>query len=242
VVDATLPLAGRTVVTTRATPGRLDTMLAEMGAVALHAPLIEIEPVVFDATVPDGAQWLVVTSQHGAQVAGPIAAAHPHLRLAAVGTRTAEVLAALAGRPADLVPARQTAADLVEAFPAPSDDRDAAVFVLHGDLAAPTLVDGLRAAGHRVVARVAYRTLPVVPDPGIRTTLLGADAVTFASGSAARAWFAAIGVATPPHVVAIGPTTAAAAGEVGIAVTAVAATFDLDGLAAAVVAELAPAP
>jgi uroporphyrinogen-III synthase len=48
-----------------------------------------------------------------------------------------------------------------------------------------------------------------------------------ASASAARA-FAATGVGMP--VVAIGPQTAAAARELGLDVTAVAASHDLDGL------------
>lgn len=233
------PLAGRTVVTTRAAPGRFDTMLAELGALAIHAPLIAIEPVDFADDVPAGTEWLVVTSQHGARRAAPIVAAHPHLRLAAVGTHTADVLAATGGRRPELVPARQTAADLVAAFPDPVGP-DRGVLVLHGDLAAPTLADGLRAKGYRVDARVVYRNLPQVPDPDIRAALLRADAVTFASGSAARAWAAAIGTATPPHVVVIGPTAEAAAREVGLAVTAVADTFDLEGLAAAVVAALVP--
>lgn len=244
------PLAGRTVVTTRDTPGRLDQMLAELGALVLHVPLIEVEPVQPEAfgadriamTLTDagrrGAEtWLIATSQHGAAAAGPLAAAHPHVRLAAVGTRTAEVFGAAAGRAVERVPTRQTAVDLLTEFPAVTG-RDALAVVLQGDLAPPTLADGLRERGYTVDAHVVYTTRSVVPDPDVRGALLRSDAVTFASGSAARSWAAAIGPATPPAVIAIGPTTADAAEAVGLTVTHVADTHDLDGLAAAVVAAL----
>lgn len=239
------PLAGRTIVTTRDLPGLLDRMLAELGALVLHAPLITVEPLDVDAeevsvllaaaTDPCPA-WLVVTSQHAAPAAGDLARVHHQVRLAAVGRRTAEVFTEHAGRPVDVVPTRQTAADLVAAMPA---GEGATAVVLQGDLAAPTLTGGLAAAGYRVVARTAYRTFTQHPDPDVRAVLLGADAVTFASGSAARAWAAAIGTATPPVVAVIGPTAEAAATDAGIVVTHVAATHDLDGLTAAVVDALA---
>lgn len=230
-VGGTAPLTGRTVVTTRDRPGRLDRLLAAAGAVVLHVPLIAIEPEPTVEVALDGADWLVVTSQHGSAAVGALAAQHPRVRLAAVGTRTAEVLGELAGRPVDLVPARSTAADLVDAFPAGSGRVVAAL----GDLASDELAEGLRNKGWTTDTYVVYRTRAQVPDPDIRSALLAADAVAFASGSAARAWAHAVGTATPPVVVAIGPTTHAAARAAGISVTHVAAAPDLDGLAAAVV-------
>lgn len=227
------PLEGRVVVTTRDQPGRLDRMLAEAGATVLHVPLIAIEPID-DVVVPlDGATWLIATSQHGAAAVGGRARAHPEVKLAAVGTRTAEVLAEFAGRPVDLVPERQTAADLVAAFPAGTGRVVAAV----GDLSPG--VPGLERRGWTVDTYVVYRTRLQSPDPDVRAVLLGSDAVTFASGSAARAWADAIGTATPPVVVVIGPTTEAVARQRGLPVTHVAATFDLDGLVAAVAEALA---
>lgn len=107
--------------TTRDERGRLDSLLAVAGADVVHVPLISIQP----ATGPDLAEamssigdfdWLIVTSRHGAERVGDAAAAHPELRLAAVGTRTAAVLEASAGRPVDVVPERQTAADLARAM------------------------------------------------------------------------------------------------------------------------------
>ena len=213
-------------------------MLAELGATVTHVPLIAIERLA----VPDlrlaGAAWLVVTSQHGAEAVGALARDHPDVRLAAVGTHTAQVLAELAGRAVDLVPARQTAVDLVEAFPA---GRGRVVAAL-GDLAAPTLAAGLAGKGWQPEVSVVYRTHLETVDPAVRAVLLRADAVAFASGSAVSAWVAAVGTATPPVVVALGPTTRDAAERAGIAVTRMAATYDVDGLAAAVVEALADGP
>lgn len=227
------PLKGRVVVTTRSRPGQLDRLLAEAGATVLHVPLIEIEPIPGIDVSLDGASWLVATSQHGAAAVGALARAHPEVRLAAVGTRTAEVLADLAGRPVDLVPERQTAADLVAAFPRGEGRVVAAV----GDLSPG--VPGLDELGWTVDVYVVYRTHLRPPEPDVRAALLASDAVTFASGSAARAWAAAVGTATPPVVVVIGPTTEDVARELGVPVTHVAATFDVEGLAGAVVEALA---
>jgi uroporphyrinogen-III synthase len=83
-----------------------------------------------------------------------------------------------------------------------------------------------------------YRTVLQTPDADVRAALLHADAVAFASGSAARAWAAAVGAASPRVVVAIGPTTETAAREAGLSVTHVAKDHDVDGLAAAVVEAL----
>ena len=118
------PLKGRRVVTTRDEPGELDRLLVEAGADVVHVPLIEIVDVAGGGSAIDAAfetadrvDWVVVTSRHGAERVGDAVARRPHLRLAAVGTRTAADLARLAGRAVDVVPGRQTAADLVAAMP-----------------------------------------------------------------------------------------------------------------------------
>jgi uroporphyrinogen-III synthase len=102
-----------------------------------------------------------------------------------------------------------------------------------GDLASD-LSAGLWDKGWATDTYVVYRTVLQTPDPDVRAALLRADAVAFASGSAARAWAAAIGAVTPQFVVAIGPTTEAAARAAGLTVTHVAKDHDVEGLAAAV--------
>lgn len=236
------PFAGRRIVTTRDRPGVLDEALAALGATVVHVPLLEIvdEPSVDlspDSARFDDIDWVVVTSQHGAARVAPALAVRGRLRTAAVGARTAEVLSGGSGRPVDVVPARQTAADLVVAMPEPTPGSDR-VLVAQGDLAASDLVDGLRHRGYRVDAVVAYRTRHRDVSVDERRSVAGADAVVFASGSAVEAWVRALGVGAPPHVVVIGPTTAAVADSLGVAVTAVAAEHSVDGLVASLLTEL----
>lgn len=242
--DSTRPLAGVRVVTTRDEPGILDELLAARGADVVHVPLIEIgEPADGGAALrallarADEFDWLVVTSRQGARRVGVEAAARPGLRLAAVGTGTARELAALAHRQVDLVPDVQLASALVAAFPQPPSR----VLVAQADIAAPTLVEGLRAAGHHVEVATAYSTTARHPAPHEVVLALSADALTLASGSAARSWKASIGTRTPPIVCAIGPSTAAVAADEGLKVSAVATDHSVEGLVGILVAAVARA-
>jgi uroporphyrinogen-III synthase len=228
----TAPLRGRRVVTTRDEPGELDRLLTAAGADVVHVPLIEIdEPadggMALRAALArlDSFDWLVVTSRHGAARVGASARAIP-VRTAAVGTATAQALAESTGRPVDVVPDRQRASALVDAFPAGRSR----VLIAQADRADLTLADGLRAAGHDVEVVTAYATRSRMPTEHERAAALAADAVVFASGSAAMAWVDAIGTATPPVVCAIGPSTADAATRGGLKVTAVAADHSVPGL------------
>jgi uroporphyrinogen-III synthase len=236
--DPARPLAGRRVATTRDRPGRLDELLARLGAEIVHVPLIEIVDAagveLADALARlDEVDWVIVTSQHGASRVADAVAAHPRLQTAAVGTRTADVLEAATGRHVTVLPERQSAADLVDTMPAPEPGSHR-VLVAHADRADPTLVDGLRARGYDVRAVTAYVTRLRTPSAAERAELASVDAVAFASGSAARAWADAIGTWSPPHVVVIGPSTAGVARELGLQVTAEAADHSVEGLAAAV--------
>lgn len=237
-------LRGRRVATTRDEPGRLDALLAELGAEVVHVPLIEIvdapdpglQPALADL---DAFDWIVVTSRHGADRVAPALAGHPTIRTAAVGSRTAAVLHEATGRPVTVVPARQTAADLVDAMPEPDLSR---VLVAQADRADDTLSVGLTARGYDVTTVTAYVTRLRTPTDEERRLLDTVDVVAFASGSAAQAWADAIGTWTPPHVVAIGPTTASVATAAGLQVTAIAADHSVEGLAAAVTEALTDRP
>jgi len=236
----TRPLEGCRVLVTRERPGELADMLTARGATVIHVPLVAVtDPSDGGAALRDalsglsGFDWLVVTSAAGAERVGSAAAQVPGIRLAAVGTATARELESCAGRPVDLVPAVQRADALVAAFVErePSSQR---VLIAQADIAAPTLAEGLRAAGHDVTVVTAYRT--VTPDPdradqlAVEIAVEGADAVLFASGSAVESWCRRFGTETPPIVVAIGPTTAAAADGFGLKLSAVATDHSLDGL------------
>lgn len=259
------PLRGRLVVTTRDEAGELERRLAELGARVHHLPLIRIVDLDADTLAADdvegpdhladalgglnGDGWLMITSRHGAtRCVDALADAPLGLRLAAVGTATAAVLAELSGRSVELVPRRQTASGLLEAF---NDHVDGPcdIVVAQAQQAAPTLVDGLRAAGHRVRVITLYRTELVEVTPEQWSAARAADAVTLMSGTSARAWSvansrAAESIAGPPDgplLCAIGPSTAEVAASVGLADVHVAAEHSIDGLLAVLIDALAPA-
>lgn len=231
-------LHGCTVVVTRETRGELGRRLDALGATVVHIPLIEVvdpDPADHDAlriALRGPLDWLVVTSVAGADRVARIADRH-EVRLAAVGSATARRLEEVAGRPVDLVPDRQLAAALVAEFarvqPTPSR-----VLIAQADRAADTLAAGLADAGHDVDAVTAYRTVLRSPTAEDLAAMTAADAVAFASGSAAVAWAEALGADAaallPPIVAAIGPTTAAAARRAGLDVTHESADHSLHGL------------
>ena len=227
------PLAGRRVAVTRPEAGELGERLAVLGADVVHVPLIEI------ADPADGGRalrralarlaafdWLAVTSANGAARAGPPAAGHPEVRLAAVGPATARVLAAAAGRPVDLVATVPRVEGLLAEFPL----QPARVLIAQADRAGP-LADGLSAAGHQVEVVAAYRTVVRRPEPAELAELAAVDAVVFASGSAATGWVAALGSTVPPVVIAVGPATARVARSQGLPVTDVAPAPDAAAVA-----------
>jgi uroporphyrinogen-III synthase len=92
------------------------------------------------------------------------------------------------------------------------------------------MADGLSALGWQVTVVAPYRTTSTRPSAGVQLAALAADAVLFASGSAARAWVNVFGPSTPPIVVTMGPRTAAAARGFGLKVSAVATDHSLQGL------------
>jgi uroporphyrinogen-III synthase len=77
---------------------------------------------------------------------------------------------------------------------------------------------------------IAYRTVQLRPAAEIADDAMSADVLFLASGSAASAWFDAFGTRTPPIVVAIGPSTAKVASNLGLDVTAVAPDQSLESM------------
>jgi uroporphyrinogen-III synthase len=224
-------LAGRRVVVTRAA-GQADALaelLRAAGAEPVVVPLVEVVPepagvAELAALDPAVFEWLVVTSPNAAHAYAAARKPAPPA-VAAVGATTATALAA-AGLPAGLVPVRQSATGLVEEFPAGAG-RVLVVQAVEGEA---VLADGLAAKGWQVTVVRPYRSAPVVPGPAERAAAAGADAVLFASGSAARAWVAVFGPVAPPVVVAIGPQTATAVERAGLKVSSIAADHSLAGL------------
>lgn len=227
-------LVGRRVVVTRAAEqaDALADLLRSRGAVPVVAPLVSVAPVEsgvaeLAAVVPSDHDWLVVTSPNGARAWGSVHRTWPR-RIAAVGTSTADALRGL-GADVHLVPEVQRAEGLVSAFDEAPPQGGSVLLVQAAD-AEPTAAAGLRALGWRVRAIAPYRTVPALPTAGEQLAALSADAVLFASGSAARAWVQVFGTSGPPIVVAMGPSTAVAAEAVGLKVSLVAADHSLSGM------------
>lgn len=232
------PLAGRRVVVTRPEEqsGPLVELLEAAGATAIVTPLIDIvderaELDLLRGLDVDSFDWVVVTSRnaalrlmatHGRQLGDPRRDT-PRPAIAAIGAATARVVA-----PAQLVPVVQSAAGLLATMP-PRHGRGRVLVVQAAD-AAPTLVAGLRADTWEVVVNSPYRSVPAHPPARAQLAALAADAVLFASGSAARAWVGVFGTTTPPVIVVMGPQTAAATLDAGLTVTATADDHSLSGL------------
>lgn len=246
-------LAGRRVVLTRAAEqaDELAELLRQHGAIPVVIPLIEIVTEVAGAeqlasivaTHLNGFDWLIVTSPNGA--AHVVAALGQGQRVpsrisacsvAAVGTTTAEVLRA-SGVEVALVPAVQSAAGLLAELSGLLTEA-CSILLVQAANAEATLAAGLRVLGSAVTVVAPYRSVPARVDAGQQLAALSADAVLFASGSAARAWVDVFGDSTPPLVVAIGPQTAAAATDAGLKVGVVAADHSLSGMVLALERQL----
>ena len=255
---ATGPLAGRTVVVTRAGERAkgLTHALERAGAGVLALPLVrQAEPadggaaLAAAAAAVQGNAWVVLTSVNAverflgalrdARALGPVL-------VAAVGPATADALRQ-AGVEPDLVPAEHSARGLVEEFPDAASGVGPVLFPC-ADLAPDTIAAGLGEKGWEVHRVEAYRTvLRQPPEPALLARVATADAVTFAATSTVQAFLAlrtpaGAPVPVPPHVVCIGPTTAAAARAAGLTNVHEAWGSSAQGMVDELIGELGPAP
>lgn len=249
------PLAARRIVVTRASAqgAALMDRLRSLGALPVAAPAIRIlapeDPAPLRAAAADlgSYDWLVCTSANGARAllgARPREAAWPAaLRVATVGNATARVFAD-AGFAVAFQPSAAVADVLARELPVMAGER---LLWPRGDLAKLELAEALAARGATVEAPIAYRTVSDIGLLGIVDALRDGrvDAITFTSASTVRhvvEGLAAAGVRlerlakdSRPLIVCIGPVSAAAAAECGLAVDGVADPHDDDGLVEALI-------
>lgn len=256
---AARPLAGRTVVVTRAAgqAQRFVELLEAAGARVLLAPAIVIEPppswAPLDAALDrlDEFTWVVFTSANGVAMVdgrltarGPGWAAVAARRVAAIGPATAGALVAR-GVPVALVPDEYRAEALVERL-RPLVGPGDRVLLPRAQETRDVLVRGLRALGAAVEEVAAYRTRRA-PDAGARAALLEGrvDVVTFTSASTARHFAALFSEAERRawrdrvRIASIGPITAAAAAEYGLTTTIMPSEYTIPALARAIAAHFA---
>jgi uroporphyrinogen III methyltransferase / synthase len=252
----TKPLFGWRVLVprTKEQAASLSVQLRDYGAVPEEVPTISVEPPrnpqqmdkAVRGLVEGRYEWIAFTSVNAVRAVrekfdeyGLDARAFSGLKIAAVGDKTAEAIAAWGIR-ADLVPSgEQSAAGLLEDWPPYDDVLDPInrVFLPRADIATETLVAGLIGLGWEVDDVTAYRTVRAAPPPAptreaIKTGKF--DAVVFTSSSTVRNL---VGIAGKPHtstvIACIGPATAKTAEEHGLRVDVLAASPSIEDLTAA---------
>ncbi|WP_181311845.1 bifunctional uroporphyrinogen-III C-methyltransferase/uroporphyrinogen-III synthase [Nocardioides campestrisoli] len=249
----TKPLFGWRVLVprTKEQAGSLSARIRAFGGVPEEVPTISVEPPrnplqmdkAVRGLVEGRYEWIAFTSVNAVKAVrekfeeyGLDARAFSGLKIAAVGDKTAEAIAAW-GLRADLVPTgEQSAAGLLAEWP-PYDellDPINRVFLPRADIATETLVAGLVELGWECDDVTAYRTVRATPPPAptrdaIKTGKF--DSVVFTSSSTVRNL---VGIAGKPHpstvIAVIGPATAKTAEEHGLRVDVMASKPDVEVL------------
>jgi uroporphyrinogen III methyltransferase/synthase len=233
--------------------------LEHLGAQAIEAPTFRPsppeDPEALDraAASVDGFDWLVFESANAVSrfmstlLRGPRdLRALGRLSICAIGPSTADRLLSGGIKP-DVVVAEHGAELVGEALAATRSLNDQRVLIVRPDHLRDAVAQDLARRGAVVTDLVAYRTAAASPDSRgaqelYRMLLDGAiDAVTFTSPTAVTRFAALIGeeqaadLLNTTVVAAIGPVTAAAAAELGIATPVIATTFSAEGLVDALV-------
>ncbi|MEZ5159388.1 MAG: uroporphyrinogen-III synthase [Marmoricola sp.] len=232
----------------------LSTKLRSFGAVPEEVPTISVEPPrnplqmdkAIRGLVEGRYEWIAFTSFNAVRAVrekleeyGLDARAFSGLKIAAVGEKTAQHLAEW-GLNADLVPTgEQSAAGLLDEWPAFDEVLDPInrVFLPRADIATENLVAGLIDLGWEVDDVTAYRTVRAAPPPAPTREAIKSgkfDAVLFTSSSTVRNL---VGIAGKPHattvIAAIGPATAKTAEEHGLRVDVLASEPSIEDLVSA---------
>jgi uroporphyrinogen-III synthase len=247
-----LPLTGKRIVVTRARTQSVSLVdrLERLGATVVELPVIAVEgpadggsslAAASDRLVSGAYDWVALTSPNAAaRLFDSLAGRRPpdSVRWAAVGAGTAGLLLD-AGVTADLVPRVSLADSLADAFPPPAGGPAGTVLFPRAEKVRGGLAPGLRAKGWTVEEVVAYRTVAGDPSPEAVASAGRADAVAFTSSSTVEGTIELLGRdGVPPVVATIGPVTSSSAVAAGLVVSVEAEPHTLDGLVAALLAEL----
>jgi uroporphyrinogen-III synthase len=242
------PLVGMSVLITRARHqvSRLGDLLLEAGARPIIMPAIEIT-VGAELRAHLGAvlktarpEWVVFSSQNAVVSVLSIDGSREFLtnsRVACVGPATAAACER-EGISVELLPTTFSADALIDEFPR-ANDRSGLVLFFAGQIAGPTVVDGLETKGYLVERVDTYETHRSAVGPYLRHRAHGADAVIFTSASTVEGTIAALGKDhLPKRVISIGPKTSAAARAHGLIVSAESGEQRLESLITTLVDDL----
>jgi uroporphyrinogen III methyltransferase/synthase len=249
-------LAGKRIVITRprSTSGELRRAFSAAGAAVVLCPMIKIvyppETDALDDAIRALSRydWLAFTSVHGVRgfwrrlfALDQDARSLAGCSVAAVGSATARAIRRR-GINVDLVPQPHTGVALAQALSETIRDSSVRVLYPRADIAAPVLADGLRSEGAVVDDIVAYHTVDAAPSEAtLRIIREGFDAVVFCSPSAVRRFVSLELDVSGAAIACIGPSTTAAAQQVGLTVDVVPEEQTADALVAAVVGRFAAA-
>jgi uroporphyrinogen III methyltransferase / synthase len=252
------PLFGRRIVVTRSREqsGELIVLLEDLGAEIVSIPTIRIEAPE-DMSEMDAAcdaaeafDWIVFTSVNGVEhfmrrfVARRDIRELKGVKVCAVGPETAAELQGYGIR-TDLTPEEYRAEALIAALGDVDDLRGKRVLLPRAQIAREVLADELKRAGADVTELVAYRTLAETETDSqdVYRMLLDRkiDAVTFTSASTVRNFVQMLGgdqaadLLQGTTVAAIGPVTAEAAQQLGIATAVVPERYTVPAMVNALV-------
>ncbi|HZU40156.1 MAG TPA: uroporphyrinogen-III C-methyltransferase [Solirubrobacteraceae bacterium] len=240
------PLAGVTVAVTRARAqaSELAGRLRALGARAVEAPAIRIEPLEVELPPLEGYDVICLTSPNGVHLlfermiaGGRDARALAGARIAAIGPGTARALREH-GVIADVVPDRFVAEGLVEALAGVPVRR---ALIARAARARDVLPDALRERGAHVDVLALYETVAERLGERERAAVAAADYVTFTSSSTVEFFLEAFGGAPPERarLLSIGPVTSRTLRDHGLEPHVEAARHDIDGVIEALVGDAA---
>lgn len=248
------PLFGKTVIVTRARAqaSELTKKLEAQGAKVIEVPAIKILPAADYAPLDQAIgelhayKWLVFTSANGVDYffqrllqAGKDARALANVKLAAIGSATAQALADR-GLTADLLPSAYKAEELAESLAGQIAAGDK-ILIARAKVAREVLPESLRKLGAQVDVVTAYET---AADCENRDELLAAlrdgraSVVTFTSSSTVTNLLKVLGedkeLLQKAALAAIGPVTAATLRQHGLTPAIEAEKYTIDGLMQAI--------
>ncbi|MCA9829406.1 MAG: uroporphyrinogen-III C-methyltransferase [Dehalococcoidia bacterium] len=240
------PLAGHRIVVTRARSdlSELAARLEALGAFITEAPAISIRPsgskADLAAAVLERPDWIVFTSRHAVRavirslrVYDSDVRSLSGIKLAAIGTATAEVLESTGIRP-DFTPTRGTSEVLAAELPIQPGDRA----LLPLSTSSDNRLEALLAHRGAVLSRVtAYENVAEPLAEYQRSEVLEANIITFTSASTATNLRAALGdapLSEGAKLVSIGPRTSEAVLRAFGRVDAQASTPSIEALIQAV--------
>ncbi len=245
-------LAGTRVLATgtRSFCRELEKELQPAGAETVTVSLIESRPLWTEQMRGVFAhleryQWMVFTSGNGVELffaamkqQGMDLRRLMHLKFAAIGQKTADVLAAHGFR-CDFVPESFSSADLAREW-IPTLAGDEQVVLMRAKEGSPVLPEKLREAGISFTDVSLYETWVDERRREEVNRLIGqVDYVTVASASAVRALASMLDSSQrmTAKLISIGPSTTKAAHEAGLSVCGEATEYTAEGICAAILAD-----